>query len=375
MFCRSRLRTSCLPVAIVLLVLTGFISSSYSQVPKKPAPANGSDTPTTTETPQITSESIQKRIDQIKNIKDLTEDNQKKAGDFYSQALANLSKTAEMQENAGDFAQKAKDAMQRLNEVKQEIENLNKEPAPSFNHIQDLPKLQQMLVQEEANLEQSKQQQANWDEQLTGRVNRQKEILTRIAEIDNKVSDLDKQLALPAPADEPAVVTDARKTELKTRISLLKTEKPALRAEQSSYEAEEAVGYPRVRQDFLKLQTQERSEEVEALKKQIAKRRNIESEMRVQEARDEVFATNPLLQPLAEKNQQYAEDIQALNHKIQSVDQKYSQTSKILDELKKQFTQTKEKETSIGLTGPIGLLLRNQQSSLPDVETRKLSIE
>ena len=375
MFCRSCLRISCLPVAIILFVLTGFISDSYSQVPKKPAPANGNDSTSSSEEPQITSESIQKRIDQIKNIKNLTEDNQKKAGEFYSQALANLSKTAEMQKNAGDFAQKAKDAMQRLNQVKQEIENLNKEPAPSFNHLQDLPKLQQMLVEEEANLEQSKQQQANWDEQITGRVNRQKEILTRIAEIDNKISDLEKQLALPAPADEPAVVTDARKTELKTRISLLKTEKPALRAEQSSYEAEELVGYPRVRQDYLKLQTQKQSEKVEALKKQIAKRRNIESEMRVQEARDEVFATNPLLQPLAEKNQQYAEDIQALNHKIQSADQKYSQTSKILDELKKQFTQTKDKETSIGLTGPIGVLLRNQQSSLPDVETRKLSIE
>ncbi|MCR9230081.1 MAG: mechanosensitive ion channel [bacterium] len=375
MFCRSRLRTSCLPVAIVLLALTGFISSSYSQVPKKPAPANGSDSTTTTEEPQITSESIQKRIDQIKNIKDLTEDNQKKAGEFYSQALANLKKAEDLKVATGRYAEDAKNAMQRLNQVKQEIENRNKEPVPSFNHIQDLPKLQQTLVEEEANLEQFKQQQANWDEQITGRVNRQKEILTRIAEIDNKVSDLEKQLALPAPADEPAIVTDARKTELKTRISLLKTEKPALRAEQSSYEAEEAVGYPRVRQDFLKLQTQKQSEKVEALKKQIAKRRNIESEMRVQEARDEVFATNPLLQPLAEKNQQYAEAIQALNHKIQSADQKYSQTSKILDELKKQFTQTKEKETSIGLTGPIGLLLRNQQSSLPDIETRKLSIE
>lgn len=375
MFCRSRLRTSCLPVAIVLLVLTGFISSSYSQVPKKPAPANGSDTPTTSETPQITSESIQKRIDQIKNIKDLTEDNQKKAGDFYSQALANLKKTEELKGNTARYEEDAKNAMQRLEQVKQQIDNLNKLPAASFDHMQDLPKLQQTLVEEEANLEQFKQQQSNWDEQITGRVNRQKEILTRIAEIDNKVSDLDKQLALPAPADEPAVVTDARKTELKTRISLLKTEKPALRSELNSYEAEEAVGYPRVRQDFLKLQTQKQSEKVEALKKQIAKRRNIESEMRVQEARDEVFATNPLLQPLAEKNQQYAEAIQALNHKIQSADQKYSQTSKILDELKKQFTQTKEKETSIGLTGPIGLLLRNQQSSLPDIETRKLSIE
>lgn len=375
MSCCSHLRKFFIPFAVYLLLLPGLSFEIQAQVPKKPKSTDTPNTASTTDTPAITSESIQKRIDQIKNIKDLTEDNQKKAGDYYSQALANLKKTTEMQDNAAVFAKNAKDAMQRLNDVKQEIEKLNKQPTPSFSHMQDLPKLQQQLVELEASLEQFKQQQTNWDETITGRTNRQKEILTRVSEIDDKISDLEKQLKIPAPADEPAVVTDARITELKTRISLLKAEKPALKNEQASYEAEEAVGYPRARQDFLKLQTQKKSEEVEALKKQIAKRRNIESEMRVQEARDEVFATNPLLQPLAEKNQRYAEEIQALNLKIQTVDQKYSQTSKILDDLKKQFTQTKEKETSIGLTGPIGLLLRNQQSSLPNVETRKQSIE
>ncbi|QDV18784.1 putative MscS family protein.1 precursor [Gimesia panareensis] len=375
MFCCSHLRKFFIPPAVYLLLLSGLSFEIQAQVPKKPKSADTPNTASTTDTPALTTESIQKRIDQIKNIKDLTEDNQKKAGEYYSQALANLKKTSETQDNAAVFAKNAKDAMQRLNEVKQEIEKLNKQPTPSYSHMQDLPKLQQQLVEQEANLEQFKQQQTSWDETIAGRTNRQKEILTRVGELDDKISDLEKQLKIPAPADEPAVVTDARITELKTRISLLKAEKPALKNEQASYEAEEAVGYPRARQDFLKLQTQKKSEEVEALKKQIIKRSNIESEMRVQEARDEVFATNPLLQPLAEKNQRYAEEIQALNLKIQTVDQKYSQTSKILEDLKKQFTQTKEKETSIGLTGPIGLLLRNQQSSLPNVETRKQSIE
>lgn len=370
-----RLWKSVAPVALLLLFLAGFSKELPAQTPKKSNPPTATTLPPAPDAPEITSESIQKRIDQIKNIKDLTEDNQKKSGDFYSQALANLKKTAELQENANNFAKNAKNATGRLNDIKKQIDNLNKQPPPSFKYIQNLPQLEQQLVQEETTLDQFKQQQTNWDEQITGRTNRQKEILTRVSEIDNKVSDLENQLKLPAPADEPAVVTDARKTELTTRINLLKAEKPALRNELTAYEAEEAVGYPRVMQDFLKLQTKKQAEKVEALKKQITVRRNIESEMRVQEARDEVFATNPLLQPLAEKNQRYAEEIQSLNHKLQSADQKLSQTSKILDDLKKQFTQTKEKEESLGLTGPIGLLLRNQQSSLPDVETRKQNIE
>lgn len=360
--------------SFTLFLLFPLASELHAQVPPKPK-TSSTESPANPQAPEITNETIQKRIDQIKEIKDLTEENQKKAGDLYSQALANLKKTEDMKRASAEAAANAKNAMQRLNDVKNQIEQLSKKPPPSYSKIQNLPQLEQDLVQAETELETRKQQQTSWDEKITGRANRQKEILTRISQIDDMISDLEKQLKISAPADEPAVITDARKMELETRIYLLKAEKPALRNEQASYEAEESVGFPRAQQDLNKLRVQQQTEEVAALKSQITKRRNIEAQMRVQEAREKAIATNPLLQPLAEKNQEYAEAIQVLNHKIQSVDQKYSQTSKILENLKKQFDQTKAKEQSVGLTGPIGLLLRNQQSSLPDVESRKESIE
>ncbi len=344
-------------------------SSVPTPPPSTPAPA------TTAQTPTVTSDTVQKRIEQLKEVKDLSEENQKKALDFYNQSLNNLKKTADFQADATKYSTLAQNAMQRLEEKKAEIENLNKKPAPTFTENQTLPQLEQLLVQEEAELEQDKTAASSWDEEIARRSNRQKEVLTRATELDDRISELEKQLKLPVPADEPAAVTDARRMELFTRLNMRKAEKPALRNELTSYEAEENIGFPRTNQDFLKLEVKKQTELVDALKAQIKQLRNREAAMRVKEAKRQVFKTNPLLQPLAEKNQNYAEEIVALNKKIESTDKKYSQTTKILEDLKKQFDQTKAKEELIGLTGPIGLMLRNQQANLPDIENRIQDIE
>lgn len=344
-------------------------SSVPTPPPSTPAPA------TTAQTPTVTSDTVQKRIEQLKEVKDLSEENQKKALDFYNQSLNNLKKTADFQADATKYSTLAQNAMQRLEEKKAEIENLNKKPAPTFTENQTLPQLEQLLVQEEAELEQDKTAASSWDEEIARRSNRQKEVLTRATELDDRISELEKQLKLPVPADEPAAVTDARRMELFTRLNMRKAEKPALRNELTAYEAEENIGFPRTNQDFLKLEVKKQTELVDALKSQIKQLRNREAAMRVKEAKRQVFKTNPLLQPLAEKNQNYAEEIVALNKKIESTDKKYSQTTKILEDLKKQFDQTKAKEELIGLTGPIGLMLRNQQANLPDIENRIQDIE
>ncbi|MCA9020353.1 MAG: hypothetical protein KDA74_09445, partial [Planctomycetaceae bacterium] len=331
--------------------------------------------PTTAQAPTVTTDTVQKRIEQLKEVKDLSEENQKKALDFYNQSLNNLKKTADFQADAASYLTLAQNAMQRLEEKKAEIENLNKKPAPTFTENQTLPQLEQLLVQEEAKLEQDKTAASSWDEEIARRSNRQKEVLTRATELDDKISELEKQLKLPIPADESAAVTDARRMELFTRLNMRKAEKPALKSELTAYEAEETIGFPRTNQDYLKLEVKKQTELVDALKAQIKKLRDREAAMRVKEAKQQVFETNPLLQPLAEKNQKYAEEIVDLNKKIESTDRKFTQTTKTLEDLKKQFDQTKAKEESIGLTGPIGLMLRSQQANLPDIEKSKQDIE
>ncbi|QDV51392.1 mechanosensitive ion channel domain-containing protein [Gimesia fumaroli] len=368
---RQYIKTSLL----LVIALSWFSSLELQAQPPSKTPPQPANTSSSKDAPLITAEEIQKRIEQVKDIKDLTEENQKKATELYNQALANLKKSDDFQKATIEFATNTQNAMQRLSDLKTKIESLSRKPAPSYKRITNLPQLEQDLVQAEPLLEEAKQELAKWDAEMARRPNRQKDALKRASEIDEKLNEIQKQLAVPGPADEPAVVGDARKQELETRLNLLKTEKPALKNELSSYDAEETVGFPRIKQDYLKLLVKQQQDNIDALKEQIKSRRAIESQMRVEEARAKVFATNPLLQPLAEKNQKYAEEIQALNTKIESVDQNLSQTTKVLEDLKKQFTQTKAKEKSIGLTGPIGLLLRNQQATLPDIETREQNIE
>lgn len=355
---------------LTAVVTTLLLSRELSAQPAADTQSAPGTTPAAKKPSTITPEEIQKRMEQVKSLKDLTEENQKKAIEFYNQALTNLKKASEFQESTHNFGTNSKNVIERLNKLKNDIKILEKEPVPSFSNIKLLSQLEQKLVTEETQQEQSKKALADWEAEVTRRANRQKEVLARISELDDKIVDIDKQLKVPAPAEEPAAVADARITELKTQQTRLSNEKPALQNELTYYDAEEAAGFPRINLDYLKLKAEKQKETVDRLKVQIKNRRNIEAEMRVKEARRKVFATNPLLQPLAEQNQKYAEEIQDLNKKIESVDQSISKTTQILDDLNKQFVQTKLKEESVGLTGPIGLLLRNQESTLPDIQSR-----
>ncbi|QDT97119.1 mechanosensitive ion channel domain-containing protein [Gimesia aquarii] len=357
---------------MTLILLLLLLLEVQAQPPSK---EKSSPSPATTKAPSISAESIQKKIELVKGIKGLTEEDQKKAIDFYNQAIGNLKKIATLKERALQYQKRSENVMQDLNQIKLKIDSLSKQPAPSFSVMKKLSELEQKLVQAEPQLEKTKQELADWDTEISHRTNRKKEVLTRISEIDEKLDEIERQLKLPAPANEPASIFDARKIELITHLNVLKEEKPALNNELTAYDAEEAIGFPRIQQDFLKLTVKRQQEIVDALNDQIKKLRKIESEKRVQEARDKVFATHPILQPLAEQNQKYAEEIQKLNLKIEAVDKEYSSTNKILEDLKKQFQQTKEKEDSIGLTGPIGLLLRNQQSTLPNTQIRIENID
>lgn len=330
--------------------------------------------PSTSKTSLDTPDSIQKKIEQVKGTKDLTEEHQKKAIELYNQAIENVKKTAALKNLALEHEKNSQNASQRLDKIKRELELLKKRPAPSFTQRDDLPQLEQGLIQAEAEAEKQNTKLSESNAEIAHRVNRQKAVLTRVIEIDEKLKAIELELKAPINPTEPAVITSARKTELATLQNLLKTEKPALKNELTLYEAEAAIGFPRIEQDYFKLKTSQQKAIVDALKEQIKKRRTIESEKRVEEARARVIATHPLLQPLAEQNQIYAEEIRKLNQNIEAVDKQYSSTSKTLEDLKRQFQQTKEKEKAVGLTGPIGLLLRNQQAALPDTEIRKQNI-
>ncbi len=366
-------QTTVLPVITVLLAFF-LLLEAQAQTPSKSKAATQTPNSDAPQAPSISVEAIQNQIDKLKDTKGLSEEDQKKAVNFYNQAIENLKKASKFQELAQQSESDSKNAMQRLNQKKAEIETLNKRPKPSYAEILNLPKLEQDLVQAEAAFEKSKQDLGDWDKEVANRANRLKEALQRASQIDELINETVKQLKVPAPADEPAVIANARSIELSTRLMSLKAEKPALKNELIKYDAEATIGFPRVNQDYLKLIAKTKKEEVDALKDQIQKRRTVESEMRVKEARQKVFATNPILQPMAEKNQKYAEEIQALNKKIETLDQKHSQTGQLLENLKKQFDQTKAKEESVGLTGPIGLLLRNQQAALPNIESLKQTI-
>ncbi len=99
----------------------------------------------------------------------------------------------------------------------------------------------------------------------------------------------------------------------------------------------------------------------------VDKRRREEADQEAEAARFEAAMASPALQPIALRNEKLAESSQELVRKIQEIRYELDATKKLYDEVEEQFSVTKKKVDQIGLTNAIGLLLRQQNASLPDV--------
>src|SRR5690606_37682577 len=201
-----------------------------------------------------------------------------------------------------------------------------------------------------------------------------KEIRVPLFNGPERLAEIKKQLDAPAPADEPAALTTAPRTELLTRRKLVEQESAALEGELNFYDAAEAVDMVRLSRDLLTQQVAVEEQELKLLSEAVNRRRRAEAEQNVRQARAEAYGTHPLQEPLAERNRVLAEETEQVTKLSEVADQDLKRTRADLEELKKEFAKTREKVSSIGLTGPIGLMLRKQRTQLPDVRRTRSAV-
>ena len=88
-----------------------------------------------------------------------------------------------------------------------------------------------------------------------------------------RAADIEKLLGTPAPADEPALLSQARFTELRGRRILVDAEQPALQNELSKYDAEDAADFVRLERDVRTQEVILVEAELKQIDEEIAKRR------------------------------------------------------------------------------------------------------
>lgn len=342
------------------------------------AQAEGPETsPTIGPGPELTSEAIESLRKQAEESTDLDEAAKTKALELTRQALDNLTRARELESRTADYQDRLENLQQRLLEIQQDSEALKERPEFELPRPDraDLAELEQQLKQQEIALAARKKELAEAEAEPKQRANRRKELRTQLATVSDRLAEINRQLEAAPPPDEPPLLTLSRRRELETRRQAVQQEVPAYQSELALYDAEDNVNLLTQKRDLLAQQVAAIQQEVNLLRDFIAARRAEEARRRVAQARRESQLADPLLRGYALENEELAEDVRKLVGKTKSADEALKQVKARLEELTGQIVRTQEKIDQVGLTEPIGLLLRKQAADLPDLEQHRENIE
>jgi len=316
--------------------------------------------------PEITLEVIEARRKQVEEAKDLDEAARTRTLELYRQAADALKRAKDLAAKTVELEKQTASVEQRLAETKADLVSIKSRPEPEIPASAQLAALEQEQAKRQAELDALRKSLADRDAESNRRAGRRREIRAALASAPERAAELKTQEAAPPPPDEPPAVTLARRTELIARRQAIEREIPALEKELALYDAEEVVDLVRLQRDLLTQQVAAADQHIKKLNEVVNQRRRDAAADAVRQARVQAQMANPLLKSYAEFNTQLAEEAQQLTPRLEQAGRELKAQQEELESLQRRFAQTREKVESVGLTGPIGLLLRRQRSDLPD---------
>jgi len=322
---------------------------------------------------RITAAEIEARRKQAEDAKGLGDDVKKKIADLYRLAAEHLAQAEQQAAQAAQWKAGVENLPASVAQLRRELETLqDAQPQPPLDG--PLSQLEQQLSAADLQLKELKAAQAKLETEPAARAARRKELRGLLTSAPQRREELSQQLQAAPPADEPPLLSLARRTEMLARKALLEEQMPALRAELAKYDAEEASDLLRLQRDILARKVALSQTEFELINEAVHRRRESDARDAVRQAQEELINAHPALKSHAEENHRLAEEAQALAKKIGQTEASLKKAQTRLEEIQKQMAQTQTKVENVGLTGPIGLMLRKQRAELPDVRSRRENV-
>jgi potassium efflux system protein len=320
----------------------------------------------------LTSEQVERAIAELEQTNEIPVDIKFQSIDNYKAALKNLQSAAVHEECWHTLVQETESVAQRAEQLKRQRSQLKTKP-PAINTNLTLQELEQLLPPAELQLSAHKQNRLDAETALQTRSPRRKEIRARMAQIQERVTDSQTQLrALTTVAATPQ--SNSLIARLATRRLTLEKEMASLEAELAKYDAEESADFVRLQIDLATSNVAYTEKYVALLQQQINVAREAAAEASVRKARSEAIAAAPALKGYAEQNQQLAEKSKSIAEALAKTVAELKAATEVHEGLIRQFTQTKKKVDSVGLTSSVGALLRKQRTTLPDGSARQQAV-
>jgi potassium efflux system protein len=314
----------------------------------------------------ITPEIVEARLEEANAAQDLDDEAKAKIREIYAEVLEDLKVTADLAGQAGVYEEMAATVPARFELTKVELAELPAKKPAEIPETAALADLEKLLNESEAELEVLKKDAERLDGEPARRQARRAEIPPLNAEIQERLSEIDRLLALPAAEGEDPLLHAARQTQLRVERRRLEQEVVTGEKELAAYTAETSE-FLNLQRDLAAQKASRAEDRVKVLRDRTNLRRQQEAERLAEAARLEAARTHESLGPEADRNTKLAEQSKTLGDRIAEATDDLEEINQDLDQIQKDFESVQEKIDRVGLSEGIGMLLRRELSTLPDV--------
>ena len=336
------------------------IAHRLGTLPDKP-PAEG-----------ISAEIIQGRLKQVEDSRDLDESVKVKIREYYQQSMREFDTAQTWQAGATRFEQMATSASADLAATKTELDQMPAKPLLETPENIALPQIDQLISKKQSELDEYRARLAELEAEPKRRASRRAEIPKQAGAAKDRLAQLDEQLQAPVPADEAAALAGPRRALLLSQRKAVECEIQAFDKEIAAYEATGEL-LP-LRRDLSARRVALAEQEIKGWQETANRRRQQEAEKQLQQARLDAARAHPAVKRLARENAALAETRKELVEHIAETTRQFEKTNQQLTGLKDQFKKAREKVEAGGLTNAVGLLLRKQRETLPNVRVHRREI-
>ncbi|MFV1965527.1 MAG: mechanosensitive ion channel domain-containing protein [Pirellulaceae bacterium] len=339
-----------------------------------PAVAHGQVNGAPAAAPVVTREVVESRLQEVEDTKDLADEEKAKIRELFQQALQDLDLAADLAARAAAFEEMAATAPARYEQAKAKRDQMPAETSIDVPESATLADLEQLLKQNETDLAKLKQEFDRLDAEQARRQTRRSEIPASATSVRERMAHVEKQLLTPPPSDEPPLFTVARQMGQRVERQLLEQELTSNDKELAAYTAE-TTEFLNAQRDLAGQLAGQAETRVAALREITNRRRQQEAKRLAADADLDLDQADPLLEPEAKRNTELAQRSERLGKTISTTSQKLERTNQDLDRIKREFQSIQEKVDRGGLTEGIGLLLRRQLATLPDVREHQRQLQ
>ncbi|MCU0960442.1 MAG: mechanosensitive ion channel [Pirellulaceae bacterium] len=352
-------RGSALAVAWLVLVVARGAGAQAATAPLETTPAR-------VEGDSLTLEMVERRLKELDALPGLDDAARGEIRGLYEETQRDLTAARDADAARASLEEQAAHVDERLEAIQSQLAAAPPDVQREIPPDATLAKLEERLSEEIKKLEEAKRQRDRLAMEQGRRQTRRAEIPGRLRELQEAraVQETDRKTATTAEAGPKTDAHTARRT---ARQLALDAETQLLQQELATYVATADL-LPR-ELDLANREVSLAEKRVAAWRQAVETRRAREVTQQARAAQSEAAATTGPLRPLAVRSAELADRSGALLAKIQTTNRELENARALLERMQQQFKSTQEKVKQVGLNYTIGLLLRREETALPDVRT------